>query len=87
MKTVEYTLDENGKIATLTIAGKPAKAGFMRGLRKAEAQRPTAGLAQAPEHREFLDRIGEVGDELQHAFPRRFDPGLRLDHGRVIGQR
>jgi hypothetical protein len=35
-KNVEYTLDENGKIATLTINGKPAKAGFMRGLRKAQ---------------------------------------------------
>jgi hypothetical protein len=37
MKNVEYTLDETGKIATLTIDGKPAKAGFMRGLRKAQA--------------------------------------------------
>ena len=36
MKNVEYTLDETGKIATLTLDGKPAKAGFMRGLRKAQ---------------------------------------------------
>jgi hypothetical protein len=32
----EYTLDETGKIASLTINGKPAKAGFMRGLTKAQ---------------------------------------------------
>jgi hypothetical protein len=37
MKNVEYTLDETGKIATLTIDGKPARAGLMRGLRKAQA--------------------------------------------------
>jgi hypothetical protein len=37
MKKVEYTLDENGKIVTLTINGKPARAGFMRGLCKAQA--------------------------------------------------
>jgi hypothetical protein len=36
LNKVEYTLDETGKIATLTINGKPAKASFMRGLRKAQ---------------------------------------------------
>ena len=36
-KETAYTLDENGKIVTLTINGKPAKAGYMRGLRKAQA--------------------------------------------------
>ena len=36
MKNAEYTLDENGKIVTLTVNGKPVKAGFMRGLRKAQ---------------------------------------------------
>jgi hypothetical protein len=36
-KTFEYELDENGKIVALKIGGKTAKAGFMRGLRRAQA--------------------------------------------------
>jgi hypothetical protein len=35
-KNVEYTLDENGKIVTLTIDGKPAKAGWLAGIKKAQ---------------------------------------------------
>ena len=39
MKNVEYTLDENGKIATLTIDGKPARAGLHAGVTQGTGNR------------------------------------------------
>ena len=36
-KRVEYTLDESGKIVTVTIDGKSAKPAHMRGLKKAQS--------------------------------------------------